>query len=155
MAERACAWCGASLDGRRSGTIFCTKVCAAASYRDRYPAKVKEINAKNYIKNIEERKEKQRQWNLENKDHRKKRDAKYYIENRDRCIERQRKWNIENAESARAYQLRKRLSNPDLYRARDRRSRRTIAAKLHMQEALQAIPALMAMIEDAMKETTK
>ena len=193
MGERVCAWCGASLAGKRSDAKWCGEKCGKAAMRKRAQAPILEythicvvcgvafhpkkkdrtkccgikcghewsgfkVAMKKYGGRVRVRKpmlgsaEKQARLaakavriaasrvrsKAENtkKYHKLRADPEKYAAHLDR-------WHIWRRE------------NPDFALACFRKKKRTRAAKLHMQEALQAIPALMAMIEDATKETTK
>jgi len=125
MDDRACEWCGASLEGKNADARFCGRRCAESARRKEDPEKFRAKDRERYKKHKEARKAASRSYRWEN------------------C----ERINASRRESYR--------SDPEPQKAIARLRHRTSAAKLHMQEAMQAIPAIMAMIEDATKETTK
>lgn len=151
MGDRVCQWCGGSIDRSRQNAVFCSRDCAGASWRDRNREYAKAKSRAHYAKNRELCKEKQRVWNAEHADFRRARDRQYYLNNREKICERQREWNAKNSAHACDYQRAKRLQDPETPQARDRKRYRTRAAAQDMQDALAAIPAIMALLTEPEK----
>ena len=83
---RDCKWCGASMEGKRSDAIFCSRKCYAVSYRKTNPEYQRKYQRKHNRDNPDYQREYQRKYVQANPDYH----SNYRQANRERIAERDR-----------------------------------------------------------------